>query len=324
MSNSLWPLVLWLLCVKQIFSLSLNSYYDSADFSKPPIFDAKKDKYFKIGGMFPHVIETSEFFASEGIQESIAFICGISSINNNMSILPNVTLIHEDVDPIYRHEEAVSSCVSYISQDDVTIVLGRLEIIHCQGTGSAFQSALSLLFLKNYQMGYIDFTAPNSVNDSPNYIRFNPGGFDISDAVVQLLKAMNWTLVSAIYGDYLYGTEVKGLFTNLANDNGITVVCSQVLPLNFRPGDFNTSNLIIQETANCLQHLSADVNIVVLFTSTDTTTAILDSFYSYPFLRDLTFVLASTSFFNIFNLLPYSLMAFPQSYILGSESIDYF
>lgn len=131
---------------------------------------------------------------------------------------------------------------------------------------------------------------------------------------------MNWTLVSALYGDYLYGNEVKGIFSKLAASNDIRVVCSQILPLDFRPSDYNSSRPIIKRIAECLLAIPADVKIIILFTSTSTTVTVFELFYEYPPLRDVTFVLASTSFVNVFSLLPYSLMSFPQSYMLGRFS----
>ncbi|KGG52113.1 G-protein-coupled receptor family 3 protein 12 [Mitosporidium daphniae] len=244
--------------------MATNSYGDSSYFSKPAIFNAKKDKIFKIG---------------EGIQETIAFVCGVNYINRNISIIPNLTLIYEDIDPIFSDTGAITSCISYILKKDVTLVL---------------------VFLQNYKIGYIDFTSPSSATTSPNYIRFNPDGFDVANSVVQLLKAMNWTLVSALYGDYLYGNEVKGIFSKLAASNDIRVVCSQILPLDFRPSDYNSSRPIIKRIAECLLAIPADVKIIILFTSTSTTVTVFELFYEYPPLRDVTFVLASTSFVNVF------------------------
>lgn len=125
MLHSLWPLALLLCHIWQASAMATNSYGDSSYFSKPAIFNAKKDKIFKIGGMFPQSLDVSDFFSSEGIQETIAFVCGVNYINRNISIIPNLTLIYEDIDPIFSDTGAITSCISYILKKDVTLVLGN-------------------------------------------------------------------------------------------------------------------------------------------------------------------------------------------------------
>lgn len=185
------------------------------------------------------------------------------------------------------------------------------------GTGSSLQSASCSQFFLNYNIGFIDFTAPNKLIESPNYIRLNPSSLDLSKAVTELLLSMNWTLISVIYGDYLFGTSVKEDFTTLTRENGILIECDQILPLAFNPSNSALAKTLSLEIATCLSSLSADINVIVLFTSGISFLSILDLLWRYEFLRDLTFVLASTSFNPIFHLYSYTNMQFPPSYLLG-------
>lgn len=291
-----------------VLLLSINTEFNVNDFIIIPVFNAKKDAFFNFGSLIPLSTFFRDTILVNGFQESLAMICGIRSINQNSKILPKTTLTYQIRDYMFNIDSDASSAISYLVQNDIIIVLG---------TGTAYQSALNLQIFKNYDIGYIDFTAPNTLIRSPNYIRMNPSAADISLSVTRLLKAMNWTLVSVIYGDYLYGTRTNELFSQFAKEEGITIVCPRILPRTFIPLDEVLTQPIIRSITDCLTAISADFSVVVIFADSEAIHTILTEFWKIDSLRKLNFVFANSDYLPIFNLFSNSIISFPSSYILG-------
>ena len=128
---------------------------------------------------------------------------------------------------------------------------------------------------------------------------------------------MNWTLVSAIYGDYFHGNEAKGIFSNLAAETHIKIACSKILPLSFTSEHDYASKSLIDGIANCIKSFHTRAHVVVLFTSTSATTTILKRFWESEALRDLTFVFANTNALSILTTYPFPFMTSFFTYLIG-------
>ena len=108
------------------FSLHTNAYFDPVDLSKPSFFNARKDEYFKIGSMFHSTTGVPNYASADGIQETLALVCGIDYVNAHLGILPNVTIVYEARRSQTFDTFTTSTCISYLRLRDVPIILGKI------------------------------------------------------------------------------------------------------------------------------------------------------------------------------------------------------
>lgn len=119
-------LVLFIICTTS--GSPLFGVLNADEIVSPVVFNAKVDKVFNIGALFPHSYKVTEHVIFEGIYEDLALTCAIDTVNNDSSILPYVTLAYQIRDLGDSGGQAIAASISLVASQDVIVTLGILVV----------------------------------------------------------------------------------------------------------------------------------------------------------------------------------------------------
>lgn len=99
-----------------------NKHFDPIEDPKIPVYDIESST-FSLAGLFPisHGLELLNPFS--GLQNSMAFLYAIYSINSDDSILPNVTLAYQLRDVMFSLTKSLFAGIDAL-ENHITIVIG--------------------------------------------------------------------------------------------------------------------------------------------------------------------------------------------------------
>lgn len=238
-----------------------------------------------------------------GIQQTVAFQCAVSSLNVNgtndgeETTSFNYRIINDaSSGPISLNaavdllEHGVSVVVGPGTSDTATNVgalYGSYDLTTISGSATAALLADQIIYR--------------------SFLRTIPSDAEQAAAIASTMVYFNWSLVTPIYTDDTYGLSGQRQFTLQAQNNRILLTCGRVL----KKGQLNG----IQDTIRCLS--SSQSNVVMLWMAASDASNVIASFYQNPSLERLIFI-ATDAWSLVQDFDAFSQGRFPLSYLTGT------
>ena len=243
----------------------------------------RNDSDFVLGGLFP--VHDNDGGGSRcgpvrkerGVERMEAMLYAIDRINNDPTLLPNVTLgfdirdtcnsenigLDESIDLVIEDSELDASSCNQISMssenDSATATIPTSFVI---GAAASAVSVPVATLLRLFQLPQVSYSSSSArLNNRERYTYFFrtvPADDLQARAMIDLALRFNWMYVSTIYANDFYGEPGIDEFRKLANQNGICRDLDEGIDSNFVAADYN-------HLASKL--LNSSANVVVLFAS---------------------------------------------------------
>ena len=225
------------------------------------------NKDFVIGGLFP--VYNGTIRASGDLEMLEAMLFAIDRINNDMRLLPNLTIGYDVRDTynntLYGLEEAIR--VIKLANNDKYPLLG---FVGPASTSIAFSVAAGLEQIQIPLIGYGSSSATLSDKNLFKYfLRTIPSTNLQANAMVDLVSHFGWEYVNVIFNDDEYGTPGSDAFIDQAIQHNICVHVKIGIPLLENSGTNNDG--FVRSIKKVVQSLlNSKATIVVVFTDEPT------------------------------------------------------
>ena len=236
------------------------------------------DKDFIIGGLFPVLDCRSSNLEDLEMLEAMLF--AIDRINNDMNLLPNLTIGYDVRDScnseIIGLSEALEFSLQYdpLIPGDTRVFLGIVGPAYTAVTHSV-ATLLSIEIIQIPLISYASTDAALSNKDLYEYLlRTIPSDNLQTNAMVDLVSYFGWEYVSVIFNDNDFGDSASNAFIDAVMERGICVDAKIGIPLLEESG----ANETIKEAVQTLMKSTASV--VVAFTDTNTISALFEELHS--------------------------------------------
>eukprot|EP00917_Polyrhabdina_sp_WS-2016_P032781 GHVP01069830.1.p1 GENE.GHVP01069830.1~~GHVP01069830.1.p1 ORF type:complete len:785 (+),score=101.74 GHVP01069830.1:854-3208(+) len=208
------------------------------------------DKTAKIGGLFTFGSDGSKMTLEE-MQNIIAFKCSVDFLNTNYRILRETLLTYTVLDSGTGQSRAVDAA-EIMRKEQCMAVIGPAGNEQIRDAAPALiGGGISLV---SYEGGSISlqesFYSPNAISVWP------PDSFQ-TRAMADILLALGWTFVAAVYTHDNYGYSGRRTFGTACGRARIRITCQNTID--------TTSLLDLQKVGDCLDR--SDAKIVVLWMS---------------------------------------------------------
>ena len=275
----------FLLSIQLIVLCNANEYLDSigqpvkvlyAENMRIRGFKSIEQSDFTLGGLFPvHTSkesggECSSKWMNQGMDFVEAFLYAVDLVNDDPEILPNITLgydirdtciseyiaLDEVIDLVLSSNNQQPSdcdCQNGSTKNDIPVVVGAY---------ASFVSIPVASFLRSFKIPQISYSSTSvllSNRDRYRYFfRTVPSDDQQAQVMIDLALYFNWTYVSTIHSNDLYGEPGIDKFRQLAKANGICIDLDEGIDDGFTSSQYETlTNKIFNSTAN----------VIVLFAS---------------------------------------------------------
>lgn len=294
--------------------LPVNNIWRLQPLTNPPVWN-KNNSFFHILVVLDITIpdKWSDVYGP-GVQSLEAARYSIQQINSDHTILPNHTLTYSIVDSQYSNNLAINPVLYHLALNDTILVVGPATSSQSYVVGTAIDDY-------NATMMSFDATATYLTNMFPkSLIRMVPDDSKMIQSMISIIKAMNWNLIVPIFSADTYGFFGRSVFIPAARAANIYTTCDKWVIENIQDPD-NVPNITVNAAhsiAKCL--VAAPVaSVVLLFMDTATAVYVLSVLYSYPALKDLTFI-ATDAWYEFYDS-PYEIQKYntiPLSYLEGT------
>ena len=174
-----------------------------------------------------------------------AMVYTIQQVNQNSTLLPNITLGFEIHDTCSYNAVTLGECLNFIPSSresdscceyDNTTCPGDkppiIGVVGAQRSSSSVQAAILLGLYHIPQVSYLSTSDELSNNlRYPYFLRtVGPDSYQVS-AVVDILLHYQWTYVSFINSDDTYGKSAQQRFNSLAAENDICIGITRTISL---------------------------------------------------------------------------------------------
>ena len=229
------------------------------------------NKDFVIGGLFPVYDCTGSVDGDLEMIEAMLF--AIDRINNDMSLLPNLTIGYDvrDTcnDSLFGLDEATH--IIRLAEDDSYPLLG---IVGPASTSITLAAATGLEQIQVPLIGYGSASA--TLSDSnlfEYYLRTIPSTNLQANAMVDLVSHFGWEYVSVIFNDDEYGAPGSDAFINRAMQQNICIDTRiDIPPLEASGRNHNEFNRSIEKAVTTL--LNSVATVIIVFTDEPTVLAL--------------------------------------------------
>ena len=182
------------------------------------------DKDFIIGGLFP--VYDCRGSNLEDLEMLEAMLFAIDRTNNDMNLLPNLTIGYDMRDScnseIIGLNEALDFELQYDRSNDISF-LGIVGPAYTSVTHSV-ATLLSLGIIEMPLISYASTDAALSNKDLYGYLlRTIPSDTLQTDAMVDLVSYFGWEYVSVIFNDNDYGVSASNAFIDIATGRSICI-----------------------------------------------------------------------------------------------------
>ena len=198
-----------------------------------------------IGGLFP--VHVRGEFRSEYMSLAEAMIFAIEQINNDSSILPNVTLGYDITDTNLTNRHAMNSTLDYVNVHKFAFIDPALNgtcailpkdqlgpVVAVVGTGTSRSSILVSNLLEVEDIPLISYAATSDELSSsayPSFFRTVPPDRFQSKVMLDIAKYFHWTYVAAIAADDAYGRSGIEFFRKHSKLQGICIAYDNFIPI---------------------------------------------------------------------------------------------
>ncbi|XP_035698166.1 metabotropic glutamate receptor 3-like [Branchiostoma floridae] len=231
---------------------------------------ARVDGDVILGALFPvhsrsDVHTCGPIIEQEGIQPLEMLLFTLDKINQNATFLPNITIGARILDSCDSDAYALGQAVEFIKgamtdtgdseyvcvDGSSPVVKERHPIVGVIGGASSVVSIQVANLLRLFKLPQVSYwsTSPDLSNKDRFDYFFRTVASDVyqARAMVEILKAFNWTYISAVYEDSNYGIKGISAVEDLARASGICIAVS--LMVSREAGDTREEefNKILQE-----------------------------------------------------------------------------
>uniref|UniRef100_A0A3B4GRD0 Metabotropic glutamate receptor 4-like n=1 Tax=Pundamilia nyererei TaxID=303518 RepID=A0A3B4GRD0_9CICH len=243
------------------------------------------DGDISLGGLFPvHARGNDgkacgELKKEKGIHRLEAMLFALDRINNDNELLPNITLGARILDTCSRDTHALEQSLTFVQaliekdSTDVKCLSGGPPIItkpeRVVGVIGASASSVSIMvanILRLFKIPQVSYasTAPE-LSDNTRYDFFSrvvPPDTYQAQAMVDIVKAMNWNYVSTVASEGNYGESgVDAFIQKSREDGGLCISQSVKIPREPRSGEFDKIIRRLSENPNA--------RVVIIFANED-------------------------------------------------------
>uniref|UniRef100_A0A4W5RI90 Glutamate receptor, metabotropic 4 n=1 Tax=Hucho hucho TaxID=62062 RepID=A0A4W5RI90_9TELE len=243
------------------------------------------DGDISLGGLFPVHARGNEGKAcgelkkEKGIHRLEAMLFALDRINNDHSLLPNITLGARILDTCSRDTHALEQSLTFVQAliekdgTDVKCLGGGAPIItkpeRVVGVIGASSSSVSIMvanILRLFKIPQVSYasTAPE-LSDNTRYDFFSrvvPPDTYQAQAMVDIVKAMRWNYVSTVASEGNYGESgVDAFIQKSREDGGVCISQSVKIPREPKPGEFDKVVRRLRENPNA--------RVVIIFANED-------------------------------------------------------
>ncbi|XP_070562371.1 metabotropic glutamate receptor 2-like [Ptychodera flava] len=244
-----------------------------------PFRDARSERYVRygdvvLGGLFPlhHFNETAgecdKMLSMSDLKMVEAMVFAIDRINANESILPGVTLGFEIYDTCLTPTITLENALNFLPSQKAFDCKGPKERFPCSrpavGVVGAERSSSTIQassLLQVYRIPQISYMATikelSNIRKYPYFLRTVPPDYIQGQVILDILLHFEWSFISAVHSDDIYGHSGFTTFRRLAEDRGVCF--GTVLEVSASYGDAEWNRVVHQ----LLRYTNATV--VVLF-----------------------------------------------------------
>ncbi|XP_068755355.1 extracellular calcium-sensing receptor-like [Montipora capricornis] len=199
-----------------------------------------------IGGLFP--VHVRGEFRSKYMSLAEAMIFAIEQINNDTTLLPNVTLGYDISDTNLINRRAMNSTLDYVNVHKFAFGSPQLNekcsilpsgqlapVVAVVGTGTSRSSILVSNLLEVEDIPLISYAATSDELSSsayPSFFRTVPPDRFQSKVMSDIARYFNWTYVAAIATDDAYGRSGIEFFRKHSKLERICIAYYNVVPMN--------------------------------------------------------------------------------------------
>jgi hypothetical protein len=245
-----------------------------------PLFGAN----FTIGGLLG--LTGPDGHASRNtIDATLGIICQLEAFNEGNGQFPvNATMNFLAYDTTDRISHGVAAAVQLLRYDlqyrngsanlvspDPAIIIGAVLADMNVVQYVAANPVLSGLPFPVVGVNFLGFgvsynasripTRPRKVPSS--YVESSSASLTMSRVIIEMLKRLDWSLVTVLYGDDTFGSEGQQFLAPLLFESNILTICSNILVT-------ESIESILQKASACLN--TSDSRVVILWLSTDVLT----------------------------------------------------
>ena len=252
-------------------------------------FKNTTNKDFVLGGLFP--VSDCTGSIQDDLEMLEAMLFAIDRINNDMNLLPNLTIGY-DVRDSCNHEiiglnEALDFELNYLFNRSISDSISLLGIVGPAYTNVTHLVA-TLLSIEIVQIPLINYGSTDAAlsnKDLYEYLlRTIPSDTLQTDAMADLVSYFELEYVSVIFNNNDFGDSASNAFIDAVMERGICVDANIGIPLLEESG----ANKTIKEAAQRL--IKSTASVVVAFTDNDTISALFEELYSINSTRKFAWI----------------------------------
>ena len=230
------------------------------------------NKDFIIGGLFP--VNNCRNSGLQDLEMLEAMLFAIDRINNDMNLLPNLTIGYDVRDICNDNGHGlyeVSRFRKYTGGYYNTSTPVFLGIVGPANTNVSYSVANLARYFRIPLISYASSDAVFSHEDIYEYfLRTIPSDNLQTDAMVDLVSFFGWEYVSVIFNDNNYGDSASNAFIDVARQHKICINAKIDIP----PSGSRFNKTIVKAAISTL--LNSTASVVIVFADEDTVLALFE------------------------------------------------
>jgi hypothetical protein len=216
----------------------------------------KKDKFITIGALFclsSDILSANAF----GVHRLEAFRYIVDRINHgDYGNIDNKVLVYNVLDTQSLPTTAESEALSMIVHHNISMVFGP-------NNSDEFSDVASLLSTKG--LGCFSYSASSpllNVKKFPNFIRIIRNDNEQNHVLLQMLIAMKWTFITAIFTEDEFGVAGKSFFLTAQAEGKIHIDCLYTMPSLHTDSDIIAIRPHLKAFAQCTSKSASKIVLV--------------------------------------------------------------
>ena len=234
-----------------------------------------------LGGLLPvHLAPECKIF-NLGFEMAMGMVYAVETINQNEEILPQIRLGFDIHDTCALSNTALEESLSFLSEQcDVDATAANVTARYFSGVVGAALSSVSVPVASLLRLFKLPQISPSSTAESLSdkeqfdfFFRTVPPDSGQVQVMHNLMKLFNWTYVSIIYTDDVYGESgFKGLQRVFEEDNSSNICIANSIPLPLTASNSSYKNAVDKLMENYRKNATA----VILFAQEQTALGVVE------------------------------------------------
>ena len=237
-----------------------------------------------LGGLLPvHLAPECKIF-NLGFEMAMGMVYAVETINQNEEILPQIRLGFDIHDTCALSNTALEESLSFLSEQcDVDTTAANVTSRYFSGVVGAALSSVSVPVASLLRLFKLPQISPSSTAESLSnkeqfdfFFRTVPPDSGQVQVMYNLVKLFNWTYVSIIYTDDVYGESgFKGLqrVFEASKDNSSNICIANSIPLSLAANSTAYKDAVYKLMKNYRKNATA----VILFAQEQTAQGVLEA-----------------------------------------------